>query len=151
MRQFIKKGLYTTSFDTDFKSVIANCASINRKDQDGTWLTSEMIDCYIKLHEMGCAHSVEVWENKELVGGLYGISLGNCFFGESMFSKKPNTSKLALITLCNYVAPLDFKMIDCQIHSEHLGSLGAEFISRKQFLDELKAGLQVPSRLGKWG
>lgn len=127
MRQFMRHTKFHIRHNTAFAEVIANCASSKRKDQDGTWITAEMQAAYIHLHQLGYAHSVETYnEQGVLVGGLYGVQVDKVFCGESMFSKASNASKLALIYLCQHV---DLELIDCQIHSEHLASLGAKFIS----------------------
>ena len=136
MQQVLKSKKFKITFDTAFKEVIMACADAKREDQDGTWITSEMQEAYINLHHDGIAHSIEVWENNELVGGLYGVAVGKVFCGESMFSKKPNTSKCALIWLCQNG---NFEIIDCQIHSEHLEKLGAEMMSREEFTTYLNA------------
>ena len=134
MRQTLRSGKFRVTTDTAFKEVIKACAAKERKDQDGTWITSEMQEAYIHLHEIGIAHSVEVWEDDQLVGGLYGISSGRAFCGESMFSHVSNASKIALIWLCHTSA---YELIDCQIYSEHLATLGAEMLSRDLFLPYL--------------
>lgn len=130
MRKLLKSGKFEITFDAAFPEVIRACASISREDQLGTWITNDMQNAYIKLFELGFAHSVEVWENKQLVGGLYGIEINSVFCGESMFFKVGNASKVALISLCQN---RNYKLIDCQIHSDHLESLGAEFINMNQF------------------
>ncbi|MBC7744297.1 MAG: leucyl/phenylalanyl-tRNA--protein transferase [Flavobacterium sp.] len=131
MKQLIRsKGLHVT-MNTSFEQVIIACATINRSGQPGTWITDEMKDAYIELHVQGYAHSLEVWENKSLVGGLYGVKINGVFCGESMFSKVSNASKLALITLCRRT---NLRMIDCQMHNAHLESMGAEFISRAEYI-----------------
>ncbi len=134
MRQVMKKSEFSITFNQDFENVIANCQHIIRKDQAGTWITEDMKAAYIKLHEMGVAKSVEVWRNNELVGGLYGIDLGTVFCGESMFSIESNTSKLAFIFLVQKLLRAGYKLLDCQVYNEHLASLGAQEISRKEFL-----------------
>lgn len=134
MQQIIRSEKYTITFNTSFSEVISNCKTITRKDQTSTWITQEMQEAYIKLHELGIARSVEVWRDKELVGGLYGVDLGTIFSGESMFSKEPNTSKLAFIYLVEKLKKEQYKILDCQIYNRHLASLGAEEISRKEFL-----------------
>ena len=136
MQQVLKSKKFKITVDTAFKEVIMACADAKREDQDGTWITSEMQEAYINLHHDGIAHSIEVWENNELVGGLYGVAVGKVFCGESMFSKKANTSKCALIWLCQNG---NFEIIDCQIHSEHLEKLGAEMMSREEFTTYLNA------------
>ena len=134
MRKLLKLGKFEITFDAAFPEVIRACASISREDQLGTWITNDMQNAYIELFELGFAHSVEVWENKQLVGGLYGIEINSVFCGESMFSKVSNASKAALISLCQN---RNYKLIDCQVHSSHLESLGAEFINMNQFRDYL--------------
>lgn len=131
MKQFLKKDGLEIRLNHDFSSVILRCGSIPREGQDGTWITREMKRAYIKLHELGYAHSVETYLNGELIGGLYGVQSGRVFCGESMFSLQPNASKAALIYLCTHG---HFSLIDCQIHTAHLESLGAEFISREDYL-----------------
>lgn len=133
MKKLLKKNLYRISFDTCFRDVISNCA--NTRKESGTWITNDMIEAYCKLHELGFAHSVEAWHESKLVGGLYGISIGKCFFGESMFSIMDNASKAAFITLCKKLEERGFAMIDCQVYSKHLESLGAVNISREKFLE----------------
>src|SRR5690606_914943 len=117
--------------------VIAHCANINRKGQSGTWITDEMKEAYIKLHELGVAVSVEVWQEEELVGGLYGIDLGHIFCGESMFSKVSNASKVGFITLVEKLKKKKYKLVDCQVYTAHLASLGAREIPRKTFVSML--------------
>jgi leucyl/phenylalanyl-tRNA--protein transferase len=140
--QVIKKGIFSVTMDTAFDRVIRNCAEINRKGQHGTWITEEMISAYIDLHCAGYAHSIESWDNGELVGGLYGIALGKAFFGESMFSIRSNASKVAFVTLVERLKKINFSFIDCQVTTEHLKSLGAREISRKKFLQMLKKALE---------
>ena len=125
----IRQGLYRTSLDTAFREVINHCAGIRREHDNGTWIVPEMIEAYCRLHELGFAHSVECWQGNQLVGGLYGISLGGAFFGESMFSLAPNSSKIALATLCRKLARWDFDFIDCQMKTSHLQRLGAKEIN----------------------
>lgn len=131
MSKVIESGQFKITFDTVFNEVIEACASISRHGEKGTWITSEMKIAYLTLHGLGYAHSVEVWENDILAGGLYGVAVNNVFCGESMFSKVSNASKAALIWLCRY---MDFLMIDCQVPTKHLESLGAELISRSEYL-----------------
>ena len=137
MRKVIKQEQYKVTFDKSFSEVIDNCKTIFRVDQGGTWITSDMKEAYLELHYKGIAHSVEVWDGEELVGGLYGVNVGKVFCGESMFSKKSNTSKLAFISLVQKLAEQNYHMIDCQLYTDHLASLGAEEISRDQFISEL--------------
>ncbi len=150
MKQILRKDIFTISFDTDFNTVIKECAIQNRPGQDGTWITDEMLAAYIKLHEMGLAHSVEVKKEGQLVGGLYGVSIGKAFFGESMFFKESNASKVAFIHLVNFLQQNNFKLIDCQVETSHLISLGAELIPRELFMQQLDEALKQPSKVGKW-
>ena len=137
MRNVINQNKYSVTFDKSFSEVIDNCKTIFRADQGGTWITSDMKKSYLELHAKGIAHSVEVWDGEELVGGLYGVNVGKVFCGESMFSKKSNTSKLAFIALVRKLEEENYFMIDCQLYTNHLASLGAEEISRDIFLEEL--------------
>lgn len=134
MRKLLKTNKFKVTFDTAFPDVIRACATISREDQLGTWITNDMEKAYIQLFELGYAHSVEVWENDQLAGGLYGVEMNSVFCGESMFSKVSNASKLALISLCQNK---NYKLIDCQVHSDHLESLGAELIYMNQFVNYL--------------
>ena len=136
MKKILKKNTYKISFDTCFRDVISNCSSL--REEKGTWITSEMIEAYCKLHELGFAHSVECWYDNKLVGGLYGIIIGKCFFGESMFSTMSNASKVAFITLSKVLEENDFALIDCQVHTTHLESLGAVHIPREDFLQRVR-------------
>jgi leucyl/phenylalanyl-tRNA--protein transferase len=131
MKKVIKDQVFSITTNTAFADVIGNCASVERKDQFGTWITDEMQQAYIKLHEAGYAHSVEVWQNSKLVGGLYGIKINQVFCGESMFSLVSNASKAATIWLCQSSA---YQLIDCQLPNDHLLSLGAEMIPRAEYL-----------------
>lgn len=141
MNKVMKSGQFRITFDVAFNEVIEACASITRHGETGTWITSEMKAAYIKLHKAGYSHSVEVWENNTLVGGLYGVVVNNVFCGESMFSKVSNASKAALIWLCKNK---EFIMIDCQVHTKHLESLGAELISRQEYLTYLNKISKLP-------
>ncbi len=141
MKKTLKKNIYRVSFDTCFRDVISNCS--NMRKEEGTWITNEMIDAYCKLHELGLAHSAEAWYENKLVGGLYGVSLGKCFFGESMFSTMNNASKTAFITLSKVLEEKGFLVIDCQVHTNHLESLGATYISRDDFLQVVQHGILI--------
>ena len=138
MAQVIKSNKFRITWNTQFEEVVNACSAIKRKGQAGTWITPEMKSAYLKLHQMGIAKSIEVWENDNLVGGLYGIDLGNVFCGESMFSRKSNASKIAFISLAKELQQKEYKLIDCQVYTAHLESLGAEEIPRKQFIKILK-------------
>jgi leucyl/phenylalanyl-tRNA--protein transferase len=134
MAKVLKSGVFEIRRNTAFKLVIENCSSVFRKDQDGTWITTEMQKAYIRLHELGIAHSFEVWHDEKLVGGLYGIIIGKVFCGESMFSLMTNASKTAFISLCR---SQEFELIDCQMPNDHLMSLGAELIPRERYMEIL--------------
>ena len=139
MRKVIRNNKFELTWNKDFEQVIDQCQKSPRKNQLGTWITNDMKTAYIKLHKLGFAKSVEVWQGKELVGGLYGIDLGHIFCGESMFSKVSNTSKLAFIHLVKELQKKQYKLIDCQVYNEHLESLGARKISREEFVRVLMA------------
>ncbi len=147
---------YAIRMDTDFAGVIRACRDAPRPDQDGTWITEEMVEAYIALHEMGFAHSVEAWARDEgdaderLVGGLYGVSLGRAFFGESMFAQAPDASKLGFAALVKQLARWEFEFVDCQVHTDHLERFGASEWPRDAFLDALSAALEGETRRGKW-
>lgn len=150
MRNVMNQEKFTVTFDTAFLEVMDGCRSVQRPGQHGTWITSEVINSYFRLHEMGYAHSVEVWEGEELAGGLYGVSLGDMFFGESMFTRKSNASKLALIHLCKTLRRQGFEIVDCQIYNDHLGRMGATHIPRSEFLSRLHEGLNRATLKGHW-
>jgi leucyl/phenylalanyl-tRNA--protein transferase len=133
MEALFRKNAFTFTVDKAFGEVIRNCKSISRRGQDGTWITNEVELAYGQLHDLGYAHSAEVWNDGELVGGLYGIRMGKVFFGESMFSKMSNASKYAFISYVQQLKQEDVRLIDCQVHTSHLESLGAEMIPRKTF------------------
>jgi leucyl/phenylalanyl-tRNA--protein transferase len=134
MAQVMRSARFGITFDQAFEQVIDACSTMERPGQDGTWITDEMKEAYANLHREGYVHSVEVWGNKDLVGGLYGVEVGSVFCGESMFSKVSNASKAALIYLCQTGK---YSMIDCQLHTEHLESMGAKMISREEYMDML--------------
>lgn len=134
MKQVLKKQQFRISFNEDFAAVIARCSSIPREGQAGTWITPEMQEAYTRLHKAGYAMSVECWQEQQLVGGLYGVKTGSFFFGESMFAEVSNASKAAFITFVQAYAH-ELKMIDCQVHTAHLASLGAGFITREEFIE----------------
>ena len=151
MRPYFNQKKFGLSLDKDFEQVMRACQQQKRKGQlGGTWITESMIEGYCKLHEMGCAHSIEVWEEEELVGGLYGVAIGKCFFGESMFAKKSNASKYGFISFVQWLEANGFWLIDCQQETRHLASLGAKSIPRKEFLDLLEKNNQEPNPLGTW-
>jgi len=146
----IRQREFTTTFDTSFAEVIRNCANTRRNKEEETWIDEEMIEAYCKLHELGYAHSVESWQGGELKGGLYGVSLGSVFFGESMFSLAPNSSKVAMAALVERLVNWEFDMIDCQVGTAHLKSLGAEEISGDEFWERLALSVDKPTLVGKW-
>jgi leucyl/phenylalanyl-tRNA--protein transferase len=150
LRALLRKGTYSTTFDTAFRRVIQACAVTPRKGDTGTWITPEIEAGYTALHELGYAHSVETWRGDELVGGLYGVLLGRCFFGESMFSRRADASKVALVGLAEALKCRDVHLIDCQVASAHMISLGATLIPREAFLRRLRAALHFPDLRESW-
>ncbi|MBA4397848.1 MAG: leucyl/phenylalanyl-tRNA--protein transferase [Syntrophus sp. (in: bacteria)] len=150
MRQFLKKDMIHITYDRDFPAVIAACQK-PRPQQEATWITPEMQAAYIRLHELGFAHSVEAWQQDCLVGGIYGVSLGRCFFGESMFSGASNASKTALIDLTGRLRALDFSLIDCQVYTAHMESIGGRYIPRTDFMGLLKHAMRQETLQGNWG
>ena len=139
MRNILNRDVFTVTFNQNFRDVISNCQNIKRNGQNGTWITNDMIEAYCKLNELGIAKSVEVWQNDELVGGLYGVDLGHVFCGESMFSKVSNASKVAFIALVNQLKKENYKLLDCQVYNPHLESLGCREIDREEFMRILKS------------
>ena len=144
LAKLMRQQRYQVSFDRDFEAVIQACAA-PRRDADGTWITDDMQIAYTELHARGHAHSVEVWDNDELVGGLYGLAMGQLFFGESMFSRTDNASKFGFATLVKHLQAWGFVLIDCQMATRHLESLGARSIPRQQFADYLRDHLDQPT------
>ena len=139
IRNLLNQNKFKVTFNQNFSEVIRNCQQIERKGQDDTWISEDIIASYTKLHEMGIAKSVEVWQNGELVGGLYGVDLGHVFCGESMFSKVSNASKIAFVTLIKHLKENNYLLLDCQVHNDHLEKLGAFEISRDTFMRVLKS------------
>lgn len=150
MGRIMKQQPFRITMDEDFPGVIRSCAAIPRQHETGTWITHDMIAGYLRFHELGYAHSVEVWEGTDLVGGLYGVSLGRCFFGESMFTRKSNASKIALFTLVGALKTAGFRLVDCQVYTDNLARFGAKEISRPQFYQALTRGLEGETLRGKW-
>ena len=144
LAKLLRQQRYQVSFDRDFEAVIQACAA-PRRDADGTWITDDMQNAYTELHARGHAHSVEVWDHGELVGGLYGLAMGQLFFGESMFSRADNASKFGFVTLVKHLQAWGFVLIDCQMATRHLESLGARSIPRQQFADYLRDHLDQPT------
>lgn len=141
LRQTIRKGLYRVTTNVAFEEVIRNCATISRKGEQSTWITKEMIAAYVRLHQAGYAHSVEAWDGDELAGGFYGVMMGRAFFGESMFAKKSDASKVAFATYAAALAEKDFELIDCQVTTDHMKRFGAREIPRADFMKYLKKAL----------
>ncbi|MCE1169446.1 MAG: leucyl/phenylalanyl-tRNA--protein transferase [Sphingobacteriia bacterium] len=150
MRNVLNKNIYEIRIDTAFKDVIVACSKISRPGQDGTWITPEIIRAYNQLHSKGYAHSFETWYNGKLVGGLYGVSIGKAFFGESMFFKRDNASKFAFYHLVQFAKTHNFLFIDAQQATEHLKSLGAETIPRREFLTVLKKAIDSEDQVTPW-
>ena len=146
LKKFIRKTAPKVSFDQCFDRVIGHCRGL-REHCEGTWITDGMEQAYNALHQMGCAHSVEVWLDGELIGGLYGISIGKVFFGESMFSLAPNGSKIAALALAQRLNDEGFALIDCQVESEHILSLGAKIIPRADFIQQITAAITISSQM----
>jgi leucyl/phenylalanyl-tRNA--protein transferase len=163
MRKVLKQGIFTVSLDRNFSGVIRGCAEAERPGQNGTWISADIIEAYMKLHRLGWAHSAESYLDGELAGGCYGIRLGRVFFGESMFAKKTNASKAAFLTLARFLFKDDIAFIDCQVHTKHLESLGGRNIRRSDFLAMLRTALDERNyvesreeadrmdRRGNWG
>lgn len=149
LRKALRRGEFRVTMDRDFPAVINACAQ-PRESGSGTWLVPEMVAAYRALHIRGNAHSVEVWHAGELVGGLYGVAIGGVFFGESMFTRRPNASKVALVHLCQRLTDWGFGLIDCQVLTEHLIRMGAIQITRADFIERLAALCEQPGRPGRW-
>ncbi len=150
LSRFMRQKKFSVSMDKAFRKIISACATIDGRGEKGTWITDEMIEAYCQLHHMGFAHSVECWLDDKLAGGLYGISLGGVFFGESMFSNQTNGSKVALVSLVNKLLDWNFDMIDCQMKTPHLMQFGAREIPGSQFQKTLARSLLRPTEIGKW-
>ncbi len=146
----LRRGEYEIRFDTSFSEVLRACGGAERPGQDGTWITRGMVAAYDRLFELGFAHSAEAWRDGELVGGLYGVSLGAAFFGESMFATAPDASKCAFVVLARTLATWGIHLVDCQVKTEHLARFGAEEWSRERFLGALDEALAAPTRRGRW-
>ena len=142
MKRVFNKGEFKVTFDKDFNEVIKNCKEL-RENKEGTWITDDMKEAYINLFNKGFASSVEVYKNEKLVGGLYGVKIGRCFFGESMFSTETNASKLALISMCKKLEREGYLFLDCQMHTNHLESMGGKFVSWEEFKEMLQQGIDL--------
>jgi len=150
LRQTIRKDSFRITLDEAFEEVIERCSAVPRPGQDGTWITNEMIDGYIELHRLGFAHSAEAWSGGELVGGLYGVSLGSIFFGESMFADRSDASKVAFVALVEQLLRWNFSLIDSQVYTEHLERFGTTDIPRARYLKLLREALDSETRRGPW-
>jgi leucyl/phenylalanyl-tRNA--protein transferase len=146
----LRRRAYQITFDLAFRDVVEACATVDRPGQEGTWITREMRDAYVALHRLGYAHSVEAWRGDELVGGLYGVSLGGAFFGESMFARAPDASKVAFVTVVRDLERRGIRLIDCQVYTDHLARFGATEWPRRRYLRTLASVLRQPSRKGPW-
>ncbi|WP_437765684.1 leucyl/phenylalanyl-tRNA--protein transferase [Sorangium sp. So ce281] len=150
LRKRVRRGEIEVRTDTAFERVMGACSAAPRPGQNGTWITEELIAGYTALHAAGVAHSIEAWSNGELVGGLYGVSLGRMFFGESMFARAPDASKVAFATLLGNLVAWDFALVDCQVYTDHLERFGAVEWPRREFLGALKVALDAPTKMGPW-
>ncbi len=150
LRKTMRRGHFEVRFDTRFGDVIRRCAETPRPEQDSTWITSDMVAGYERLHALGLAHSIEAFEEDQLVGGLYGVSLGGMFFGESMFTEVADASKVAFATLLGWLPTVGVDLVDCQVHTNHLARFGGEAWPRARYLAELKTKLQKPTLRGSW-
>jgi leucyl/phenylalanyl-tRNA--protein transferase len=146
----LRQGRFAIRVDSDFEGVMRACGEVPRPDQDGTWITEPMIAAYLRLFELGHAHSVEAWRDGRLVGGIYGVALGGAFFGESMFHRERDASKVALVELCRRLDAWGYPLLDCQVETEHLVSMGARGIPRERFLADLARALARPGRAAPW-
>jgi leucyl/phenylalanyl-tRNA--protein transferase len=149
-RRVLRSGKFTVTFDKAFPEVIKQCASVYREGQESSWIVDEIIEAYTRLHEEGFAHSVEVYKDDELVGGLYGVAFGRAFFGESMFSLVPDASKVAFKALSDVLGSRGYDFIDCQMKTEHMQRLGAEVVQRDIFLDALEESIHKETDIGSW-
>ena len=150
LKRSLRADRFRVTLDQAFGDVIHNCATQPRAGQDGTWITAEMEEAYVRLHDLGYAHSCESWHGEVLVGGIYGVSLGHIFFGESMFSLTSDASKVALVALARTLRPLGFEMIDAQVHTRHVESMGGTEIDRSTFLSRLCAAMEHETLRGNW-
>jgi leucyl/phenylalanyl-tRNA--protein transferase len=148
LKKFIRKTALTLTFDNAFERVISHCSRL--ESEEGTWITDEMYEAYLQLHDLGVAHSIEVSIDDELVGGLYGLAIGRCFFGESMFSVRPNASKVAFSALCRQLQRWNYSLVDCQVENSHLLSMGATSLPRQEFLSILKDNVDQQANHDRW-
>jgi len=151
LKKSLRSGQFSVTLDRCFRDVMQQCAGPRPQYPDGgTWITTEMLEAYTRLHEKGYAHSVETWMDGQLVGGLYGVALGRAFFAESMFTRVSDASKVALVLLVHQLQTWEFRLMDCQQSSPHITALGAESIPRDEFLDHLATALKLPGQCGRW-
>ncbi len=150
LQRTLRRGRYTLRADRAFSSVIRRCAETPRPGQDGTWITEEMVVAYERLHRLGYAHSFEAWEGNALAGGLYGVSLGGAFFGESMFADAPDASKVAFVRAVEWLGGWGVRLVDCQVETAHLARFGARGVARDEFLSRLERALAMPTMRGRW-
>jgi leucyl/phenylalanyl-tRNA--protein transferase len=150
LERTLRRGRYRITADAAFEQVIQRCAEALRPGQAGTWITGNMVEAYVRLHRLGLAHSFEAWEGDALAGGLYGVSLGAAFFGESMFTKRPDASKAAFVRAVAWLAAKGIGLVDCQVRTEHLARFGARELPRRVFLAKLEAALERPTLRGRW-
>jgi leucyl/phenylalanyl-tRNA--protein transferase len=150
LRKTMRRRPYRLTLDTAFRAVMEQCGATPRPGQDGTWITRDMLDAYVRLHELGLAHSVESWAGDALVGGLYGVSLGAIFFGESMFAHAEDASKIAFVALAEQLGRWGTTLIDCQVYTEHLARFGAQVWPRARYLEALRGALAATTRQGRW-
>lgn len=150
LRRSIRRGVYRVTADRAFERIIRECAVVRLEKGEPTWIVEEMATAYCRLHQDGYGHSIEVWQKRRLVGGLYGVSLGGCFFGESMFSRARDASKVGLVALVDFLRKHRFTIIDCQVTTAHLLSLGAREVPRDRFLSDLQKALAAPTLRGPW-
>jgi len=150
LQRTLRRGTYRVRADTAFAEVIGRCAAARRPGQRGTWIVPDMVEAYLRLHRLGLAHSFEAWQEERLVGGLYGVSLGGAFFGESMFADRPDASKVAFASAVTWLAGQGIDLVDCQVRTEHLARFGAREVPRAVFLADLAAALTRPTRRGAW-
>ncbi|MEF2145898.1 MAG: leucyl/phenylalanyl-tRNA--protein transferase [Desulfovibrionaceae bacterium] len=150
LRRILNSNRFEVTYDRAFEAVIMACSRMPRPGQEGTWIVEEMVDAYLRLHDLGFAHSVEAWQGDRLVGGLYGVAMGRAFFGESMFFCEPDASKAAFVTLVQRLEQEEYHMVDCQQTTAHLLRFGAREVSRRQFLQRLALALEQPTNRGMW-
>lgn len=150
IRPFFNSNRYTVTADTCFERVIMHCSAAERKGQESTWISNVFIKAYNKLHRLGYAHSIEVWDGEDLVGGLYGVSVGKIFTGESMFSLKPSASRFGLISLAKVLEKMEFTCIDCQIENPYLTTFGGQNLEREDFFQMMKKNVLEEDRIGSW-